>query len=368
MKIVITGAGGFLGRHLQVRLRAAGFGDVIAVPRCAFRDEVSLAEAVERADAIVHLAGINRAEPALVETGNRELAERLTGALDLLDEAPLVMFANSVQRANDTPYGRGKQEAANVLATWADKRGALFVDIVYQNLFGESGRPDYNSFVATFCHRLARGLRPEIHMDQSMQLIHAQDAAQVAMNHLQHAPASTTVQTQGVSTCVSKVLTRLQDIAEIYDRGRIPDLADPFSLQLFNTYRSFLYPGFYPFSLAAKSDDRGVFVETVQSVGGESQVSISTTRPGVTRGNHFHLRKVERFVVVKGRARIAIRPVFGAEVHVFEVSDEQPAFIDMPTLHTHNITNIGHNELCTMFWVNEIYDPADPDTFIEPVE
>jgi UDP-2-acetamido-2,6-beta-L-arabino-hexul-4-ose reductase len=374
VKVVVTGAEGFLGRHLRTRLHAEGTHHVVSVPRSvldghAFDGPTSAAHPLAGTDVVVHLAGRNRGPTDVVEIENRQLAERLVGALDRGGHAPpVIIFANSIQAGSDTGYGRGKRQAAETLAEWSAKSGTAFIDVVFQNLFGESGQPDYNSCVATFCHRLASGLQPEIEIDRTIELLHAQEAVQVLLEQFGEPPTSRTVLTHGHRTTVSEVARRLEGIAQTYARGVMPDLSDSFALQLFNTYRSFLYPGFYPFALLARSDARGRFVEVLRSFGGESQASFSMTHPGVTRGNHFHLRKVERFVVVKGRARIAVRPVYGGGVEIFEVSGDQPAFIDIPTLHTHCITNTGDHELCTLFWVNEMYDPDDSDTFAEAVQ
>ena len=367
MKVAITGADGFLGRHLQVRLRAVSDHEVVAIPRKVLVDPASLRKAVEGVQVVVHLAGVNRDTPEAVETGNVALATRLLEALDATGEPTTVVYANSIHAGTDTPYGRGKQRSAELLADWAQRRGSGFVDIVFQNLFGEGGRPHYNSVVATFCHLLATGGKPQIDVDRPMELMHAQDAAALIINRLQPFSGTRTVETSGHESTVSGVLGVLEEIAGTYVTGRIPSLQEPFHLQLFNTYRSHLYPEWFPRPLVAHSDERGAFVEVVQSVGGEGQTSFSTTRPGITRGNHFHLRKVERFVVVKGQARIAIRPVTGTKVSTFDVSGETPMFVDMPTLATHNITNTGDDELLTLFWINEIFDPTDPDTFFEAV-
>jgi UDP-2-acetamido-2,6-beta-L-arabino-hexul-4-ose reductase len=303
-----------------------------------------------------------------VERGNEDLARRLTEALKSGGRAPRLLYANSVHAAEDTSYGRGKQQASQVFADWAEAAGAPYVDAILPNLFGESGRPDYNSFVATFCHRLASGARPQVDVDRPIELLHAQDASAFIVQHLDsHAPAGA-ISPKGTHTTVGEVLGRLTDLAATYQNGRIPDLTDAFELQLFNTYRSFLYPHGFPRPLTVHRDPRGIFLETVKSVGGPSQSSISSTHTGVTRGNHFHLEKVERFVVVRGRGRLAMRPVWGGPVFAYELSGDSPAFVDIPTLHTHNITNVGDGEMWTTFWANEIYDPSDPDTFAEAVE
>ncbi len=366
-RVAITGADGFLGWHLQVLLRARGIGPVVAIGRGGLADPAGLARQLRGADALVHLAGVNRGDPEAVESGNPALAQRVLEGLDLAEAAPVIVFANSVMTGTDTPYGRGKRRAAECLAAWCDGRGTALVDVVLPNLFGEGGRPDYNSFVATFCHRLASGGVPRVEVDRPVELLHAQVAAGVIADHLAGPAASCTVRPSGRLHRVSEILARLQELAAVYDTGRVPDLSEPFAVELFNTYRSYLYPQMFPRALVAKADDRGAFVETVQSLGGQGQASFSTTRPGATRGEHFHLRKVERFAVVSGQARIAVRPVAREGMITFDLDGDQPAFVDMPTLHTHNITNTGDRQLLTMFWTNEVYNPADPDTYPEPV-
>lgn len=326
-----------------------------------------LREYLAGVDVVVHLAGINRDAPEVVERGNAELAQQLVDALDGIGIAPSIVYANSIHAGTDSPYGRGKWQAGEILGEWADRHGSVFVDVVFQNLFGERGRPDYNSFVATFCHRLATGGTPRIDIDRPVELIHAQDAAKLIVRRLAETMKSEVVNTSGHSTSVGEVLATLQQLSTTYATGRFPTLRDPFTVQLFNTYRSYLYPDWFPQMLDVKADPRGSFVEVVQSMGGAGQTSFSTTVPGVTRGNHFHLRKIERFSVLRGSATIAIRPVMGTATSVFEVSGAEPSFVDMPTLHTHNITNTGTDELLTVFWINELFDPQDADTYPELV-
>jgi UDP-2-acetamido-2,6-beta-L-arabino-hexul-4-ose reductase len=368
VRVAITGAGGFLGWHVGVRLGAVSGHEVLPITRSVFDNDDSLRVVLEKADAVVHLAGINRDTPRAVETGNVALAVRLATALDAADSAPSIIYANSVHAAGDTPYGRGKRRAAAVLRDWADRRGTALVDVVLENVFGEGCRPNYNSFVATFCHRLAHGEVPEVQADRRVQLLHAQDAATFLLDSLNdEVIRSTVVESSGRAALVSEVRDELADLSATYGSGRIPDLGDPFTLRLFNTYRSYLYPQWYPQPLPAKADHRGAFMEAAQVRGGESQTSFSTTNPGMIRGDHFHLRKVERFVVLRGQARIAIRPVGRAHVHTFDVSGDRPVFVDMPTLHTHNITNTGNDELWTLFWISEIFNVADADTYAERV-
>jgi UDP-2-acetamido-2,6-beta-L-arabino-hexul-4-ose reductase len=366
-RIVLTGADGFLGRHLRARLLAAGVDSVVCLSRLGFGDDGTLSRDLVGADAVVHLAGVNRGQPDDVERANEALARRLAQALRTSGGTPRLIYANSVHAGDNTPYGRGKQRASSVFAGWAHAADAAYVDVILPNVFGESGQPDYNSFVATFCHRLASGEPPEVDVDRPIELLHAQDAADFLLDHLAQDSPTGAVSPKGTPTTVGEVLARLADIDATYRAGLIPDLTDAFELRLFNTYRSYLYPHGFPRPLTEHRDFRGLFVETAKSLGGQAQASISSTGPGVTRGNHFHLRKFERFVVVGGRARLALRPVWSRESFTYEVSGEAPALVDIPTLHTHNITNVGDDELWTTFWANEIYDPAQPDTYAEVV-
>jgi UDP-2-acetamido-2,6-beta-L-arabino-hexul-4-ose reductase len=368
MRIAVTGSDGFLGRHLRARLRALAPGDeVVRIGRGTFCDDGALAEALAGAGAVVHLAGVNRGDPDVVEEGNVGMAERLAAMLDKVGGAPRLLYANSVQEGSDSPYGRGKARASEVLSRWATRTGALYVDVVLPNLYGESGRPDYNSFIATFCHRLAAGQQPHIEVDRELQVLHAQDAAAAFVGRLAPGSPGGVLRPPGIMVTVGEVLARLEAIAATYSTGRFPDLSDPLTIRLFNTYRSYLHPQAFPMPLSAHHGPPGSFVETTQVLGGPSQSSFSTTVPGATRGNHFHLRKVERFVVVRGRARMAIRAVWSDQVATFDVCGDSPVIVDMPTLHTHNITNTGDDLLYTVFWVNEVYDAADPDTFAEAV-
>jgi UDP-2-acetamido-2,6-beta-L-arabino-hexul-4-ose reductase len=241
------------------------------------------------------------------------------------------------------------------------------VDVRLPNLFGEHGRPRYNSVVATFCHELANGGMPMVHEDRELPLLHVQDAVE-EMRRLVERDESGTVSPAGRPVTVRSVLERLEDFSRLYATGDIPDITDPFDRALFNTYRSFTFPAHFPIHPPLRSDARGDLFEVVRGHGGQAQVFCSSTVPGVTRGQHFHLRKVERFLVLRGTAEIALRRLFDDTVIRFQVSGDRPAIVDMPTMWVHNITNTGDDELLTLFWADEILDPEHPDTFPEPVE
>lgn len=357
----MTGAEGFLGWHLRVRVRAEGRHEVLPISRENWAD---LPELVASADAIVHIAGVNRGAADEVEHGNVALAQDLARAIDAAGTPRPVVYANSTQSGNGTAYGRGKEAAAGVLRASTEQCGGTFIDVRLPNLFGEHGRPNYNSFVATFVDHAVSGSQPDV-VDRIVPLLHVQAAAAILLDAL--AADSGVICPPSTEIAVSKVWALLKQFTHTYATGDIPRLESQFEVDLFNTLRARLFPDSYPIALTAHADDRGQLVETVRSHGGQGQTFVSTTRPGVTRGEHFHLRKVERFVVLSGRATIGLRRVLDGDVVSFDVTGERPVIIDMPTMWAHNITNTGHEELVTLFWTNELFDPNDPDTYREPV-
>ncbi|MFD2082496.1 polysaccharide biosynthesis C-terminal domain-containing protein [Actinopolymorpha cephalotaxi] len=359
----MTGADGFLGWHVRSRLRALTEHEVVPVNRSAMP---GLAKVVRDADAVIHLAGINRSETEDLRDGNVELARAVGDAVIRAERPVRVVYANSIQAGNGTSYGDGKSAAADTLRKAASEAGAGIVDVRLPNLFGEHGRPHYNSFVATFCHEVASGRTPEVN-DREVSLLHAQDAARVLVDACGPTDAAEELTPVGEPHRVSGVLATLREFHTLYSTGDIPPLANKFDVDLFNTYRAALFPDHYPIRFPKRADARGELVECVRAHGGAGQTFVSSTVPGITRGEHFHLGKVERFVVLRGEAEIALRRLFSDEVVRFRVSGDSPAAIDMPTMWVHNITNIGGGELVTLFWTNSVFDPNNPDTYAEPV-
>lgn len=358
MKIVLTGATGFLGWHTRCRMHALTQHDVMAVTRSNWCD---LPDLVGDADAIIHIAGINRGEPEEVAEGNAQLARDLVAAMQESSSTARLVFANSVQAGNETPYGDGKAAAAAVLAAEAQRINVPFTDVLLPNLFGEHGRPDYNSFTATFIDKRLRGEAPVL-QDRSIELLHVQDAAQALIDGLK-GEGVTMVEPSGHMTSVQEVWDKVCLFSDLYANGEMPPFPSKFDVHLFNTYRAATFPEHCPIPLEPKEDPRGRLVETIRSHGGQGQAFVSTTKPGITRGDHYHLSKIERFAVFQGQARIALRRMFTDEVLEFQVDGEKPVAIDMPTMWTHNITNTGNDVVITQFWTNELFDPERPDTF-----
>lgn len=363
MRIVMTGSSGFLGWHTQLRLSALTDHVVVPVTRANWEN---LSTLVANADAVIHLAGVNRAERSgEVEGGNIRLGEELAHAITAAARPVRVVMSGTIQVERDNEYGRGKLHAQSVIESATVAAGGHFVDVRLPNLFGEHGLPRYNSFVATFIEAALEERRPQIN-DASVELLHAQDAAQSLIDGLDTIEHQ--VRPLGKNMGVAEVWSLIQEFHDSYVvAGEFPDLTSKYRIDLFNSYRAALFPSHYPIDLAPRTDPRGSFVETVRCRGGEGQTSFSSTVPGVTRGEHYHLSKIERFAVIQGDARISLRKKFSDQVVSFDVSGNRPVAIDMPVGWVHNITNTGDQVLLTQFWTHELFRPEAPDTFSEPV-
>jgi len=339
----------------------------VAIDKDVMAEPARLELALAGSDAVFHLAGVNRAPSDDLLSDNIELAKRVTGALDRVGTRPIVVYANSIQAGNASAFGRTKQLAGDHLTAWGRTVGAVVADVRLPNLFGEHGKPHYNSVVATFCDELAHGGKPTVVNDREVPLLHVQEAVDQMLG-LANEGAPGVFKLEGTPMLVSALRTKLTAFHDLYLRGQIPDIARPLDRALFNTYRSFCFPEHYPIYPILRSDDRGDLYECLQSYGGRSLVFSSTSRPGVTRGEHFHLRKVERFLVLRGKAVIALRRLFDHAIVRFPVEGGTPAIVDMPTMWVHSITNVGEGDLLTLFWADEILDQESPDTYPEPVE
>lgn len=367
LRIGITGQAGFVGTHLynQLGLNPEKY-ERIPFEDAHFSDEAKMRAFVRHCDVIIHLAAMNRheSEQVLYET-NIGLVKTLIGAMDAERVAPHVLFSSSTQEDRDNLYGRSKREGREMLEAWAQRTGASFTGLVVPNVFGEFSRPNYNTFIATFAHKLVNGEQPTVMVDSDVKLIHVGSLCRFILAQFGERGVRKAEVPWDFEKKVTEILALFENFKRLYfDQGFIPELKDRNEVNLFNTFRSYIPPRCL--KLVQHADPRGVFVETIKlGVGG--QVSFSTTVPGITRGNHYHVRKIERFTVIKGKARIQLRKIGTEEVLNFDLNGAEPAYVDMPVWYTHNITNVGNDELYTQFWINEWYDPNDGDTYFETV-
>lgn len=369
--IGVTGHNGFVAYHLIQKLKCfpAEF-EIVHFERDFFSSESLLDDFVVQCDAIIHLAAVNRHE-RLEELHriNIELTEKLIDSLKRTRSKAHVFISSSTQEQNENLYGESKKISRTKLAEWAREAGANFTGLIIPNVFGPFGKPFYNSVVATFCHQLVTDQMPRIDNDNNINLIYVIDLADEIIELIRSNNNEETYFVQPKnSILVSEILVVLEDFKNTYlNNGAIPNLDSTFKIQLFNTFRSFIdYKSYFPRYFKENIDERGAFVEVIRH-GISGQSSYSTTVPGITRGNHYHTRKIERFAVIKGKALIELRKVGTDEVLSFELNGEKPSYVDMPIWYTHNIKNIGNEELLTLFWINEPYDPIDPDTYFEIV-
>ncbi|MBN1186537.1 MAG: NAD-dependent epimerase/dehydratase family protein [Bacteroidales bacterium] len=371
LKIGITGQSGFIGTHLYNYLGLQK-DEVTRIPFRDefFNDEILLEEFVKQCDVIVHLAAVNRHnEPEVIYNTNLELIRKLLDACDKTVSKPHILFSSSTQEERDNVFGRSKREGREILTAWAEKNGALFTGMVIPNVFGPFGMPYYNSVVATFSHQLTHNEEPKIEVDAQLKIIYVGDLVQIIYSLIKGKQSATEFRVPHTREIkVTEILSLLKEFKSGYfEKGIFPDLNDPFVRDLFNTFVCYIdNEKRNPVKLLKNTDDRGSFVETVKLTSG-GQVSFSTTRPGITRGNHFHIRKAERFAVIKGKGVIQLRCIGSDKVMNFELNDDEPSYVDMPIWHTHNITNVGSEDLYTIFWISEFFDQEDPDTYFEKV-
>jgi UDP-2-acetamido-2,6-beta-L-arabino-hexul-4-ose reductase len=378
IKIGITGQAGFVGTHLfnTLSLQPDKF-ERIPFEDAYFQDKAKLNTFVQSCDVIVHLAAMNRHnDPEVIYQTNIGLVKQLIGACEETNSTPHILFSSSTQEERDNLYGKSKKEGRLLLEEWALRNNGKFSGLIIPNVFGPFGNPYYNSVVATFCYQITHNETPKIEVDGEIKLIYVSELVSKIIEHMEAMELEPTkkgfadwVPIDHTSVIkVSKLLEKITTFKENYfTNGTIPNLDNPFDRNLWNTFLCYIdHKSFFPFHLKLNTDNRGSFVETVKLNSG-GQVSFSTTVPGITRGNHFHTRKAERFAVIKGKARIEFRRIGTDKVFTFDLDGNQPSFVDMPVWFTHNITNTSDEELYTIFWINEHYDANDPDTFFEKV-
>ena len=328
-KIGITGQDGFVGKHLFNTLGLnPDIYERIEFNIEYFQNEELMNDFVAQCDVIVHLAAMNRhPDPEVIYNTNIELVNKLIKSLDNTNSKAHVLFSSSSQEERDNLYGKSKKEGRELLINWAEKSGGKFTGLIIPNVFGSFGQPNYNSFIATFCHKLTHGEVPHIDNDGEVNLIYVGELVQEIIDQIQSETSNYFYEIPFTATKkVSEVLALLNDYKEKYfDGGEIPELNSTFEHNLFNTYRSYIdYATHYPVKFTQHTDPRGAFVEVIRlGIGG--QCSFSTTVPGITRGNHYHTRKIERFAVIKGKALIQLRKIDTDEVLDFYLDGNEPA-------------------------------------------
>lgn len=388
MKILVTGAKGFVGKNLIAELENRKCGEILAADRET--DTQELLNMACESDFVFHLAGVNRPEKT------EEFMEGNFGLTDLLlkrleenfqktgKKIP-VLITSSIQAVLDNPYGQSKLAGENRMFEYGKKTETAVYVYRLPNVYGKWSRPNYNSAVATFCNNIAVGLPITVNdPNVVMRLVYIDDVVEEFIRALS---GSATPLSQckgkeaesagdkaadfcGVPTVHQRKLGEIADLIKGFKKSRedlsIPNMSDAFVSSLYSTYLSFLPEDDFSYPLVMHEDERGSFTEFLRNED-RGQVSINISHPGITKGQHWHHSKNEKFLVVKGKGLIRFRKIGTDKVIEYPVSGEVLEVVDIPTGYTHSIVNVGDEDMVTVMWANEPFNPDKPDTFFEPV-
>jgi len=368
MRVLVTGANGFIGKNLQMHLRERG--GVEIVPFTREHTATDLPRLLEGVDWVFHLAGINRPEDSSeFVTGNAGLTESLCKAVEKTGRKIPVVHTSSIQVEKDNDYGTSKRSAENALLELNQAGGCPVYIYRLPNVFGKWARPNYNSAVATFCHNVARDLPVQINNpDSVIKLVYIDDVIASFLSLLDGVEHSTPfAEAEPVyQITVGELASQLQRFKATRDNLITENVGTGLTRALYSTYVSYLPPESFTYTVPQHGDERGVFVEMLKTPDA-GQFSFFTAHPGITRGGHYHHSKTEKFLVIKGEACFRFRHMLTGEFYELRTSGEKPEIVETVPGWTHDITNEGDSELVCMLWANEIFDRERPDTFACPV-
>lgn len=369
MNILVTGANGFIGRNLCVHLNEAGFENIETITRA---DNVeSFDNKVKSADFIYHLAGINRPyNNDEFNLGNIDLTQKIVDTLVKNGRDTPILLTSSIQAELNNPYGVSKAGAESVITSYREKTGGLVYIYRLPNVFGKWCKPNYNSAVATFCYNTINDLPITVHnIDAELNLVYIDDVCHTFVSLLTDTPS------EGVGFCeiqpvykttVGKVVELINDFKQIRSSLIINKVGAGFERALYSTYLSYLKPEQFTYNVPSYTDERGSFCEMLKTTD-SGQFSFFTAHPGITRGGHYHHTKNEKFLVLKGKARFKFKHIVTGEEYELNTSEDVRTIVETVPGWTHDITNVGSEELIVMLWANEIFDRDKPDTVAMPL-
>lgn len=369
-RVLVTGARGFIGKNLVVALKRRG--DLEVIEFDIDSPPELLDEGLSVADVVYHLAGVNRPERVEEFTeGNYDLTSRICDTLKSVGRKPVFILSSSIQAALENPYGISKRQAEEAVFAFGRETGAPVFVYRLHGVFGKWCRPSYNSVVATFCHHIACGMPIEISdPSREVELVYIDDVVRAFTGIADGRAPVSDGQYCAAQPTHKVTLGALADTIRSFRESRanlsVPDMSDPFVHALYATYISYLPADDFAYSLSQKSDPRGELAELLKSphIG---QIFVSRTRPGITRGHHYHDTKVEKFVVLEGEAIIRFRSILGGDVIEYPVSGREFRVVDIPPGYTHSIENVGKADMIVLFWADEIFDPDKPDSYYEKI-
>ncbi len=365
MKILVTGANGFVGKNLVAELRNRGYDNILEFTRDC--DLVLLDKYTKECDFVCHLAGVNRPkDESEFMDGNFGLTSTLIDLLKKNNNKAPILITSSIQAEKDNPYGRSKKAVEDLLFNYQKENGIKVYVYRLTNLFGKWSKPNYNTVVATFCHNIARNLDIQINDPEAkLNLCYIDDVLEEFIRALEGNP------TMQDNYCIVPVthsikLGELANLIKSFKDSRtnliVPDMAEAITKKLYSTYLSFLPEDQFAYDLKMNNDHRGSFTEFILTPE-RGQVSVNVSKPGITKGNHWHHTKNEKFLVVNGEGLIRFRRIDSDEIFEYRVSGEKLQVVDIPTGYTHSIVNVGKTDLVTVMWANEYFVPEKPDTY-----
>ena len=370
MRLAITGQNGFIGYHLYntLRFKYPNY-QIIKFKRMLFNNQRELDSLVSSLDIIIHLAGVNRSvnKNDILEK-NLFLTEQLINSIDRTKFKGKLIFASSIKQNEENSYGKSKKISSELFLKASKQNFFTFINLIIPNVFGPFCKPNYNSFIATFCHNSINEIKNNTNDNNQVPLIYIDSLVSFIIDKLNINSSSEFLVNEDLKITVGDVKKLIDDFKETYFiKGNIPNLNTSFKTNLFNTFHSCINPEtYFPRKFNLTTDERGSFSEIIQA-SSNGQTSYSITNPNFIRGNHFHTRKIERFSVLEGEALIEMRKIGSEKVFSFNLSGNNPSYIDMKVWYTHNIKNIGSTNLITLFWINEFFNEKDSDTFSEKV-
>jgi UDP-2-acetamido-2,6-beta-L-arabino-hexul-4-ose reductase len=375
MKVLITGANGFVGKNLQLRLRERADVDLV----CFTRDHTAeqLPELLSGVDFVFHLAGVNRPQdPAEFATGNADLTRELCASVAHVSRATgkkiSILYTSSTQAALDNPYGRSKHEAETALRAIECEPMVSIHLFRLPNVFGKWCRPNYNSAVATFCHNIARGLPIQINDPQAaLTLVYVDDVIDRFLQLMDGADVAVSsdgfeMLTPQYTVQVGQLAQKLESFRDSRTTLTIDRVGTGWTRALYATYISYLPVAAFAYKIPRHADPRGEFVEMLKTPD-SGQFSYFTAHPGITRGGHYHHTKTEKFLVIQGNAKFRFRHMQSGQVHELLTTGDEPQIVETVPGWTHDITNVGDGEMLVMLWANEVFDRERPDTYTCPV-
>jgi UDP-2-acetamido-2,6-beta-L-arabino-hexul-4-ose reductase len=364
-RVLVTGASGFIGKNLCMGLEKRK--DIETIAFDIHNEEAELVTIIPKVDFIIHLAGVNRpSDPKDFMKVNLGFTEMIISMLDGLGVSIPILLSSSIQAEMDSEYGRSKLLAEKKVAAYGQKSNAPYFIFRLHNVFGKWCRPNYNSVVATFCHNIARGLEISVSEEEKeIKLIYIDDVVEAFIRSIdcKTATMKKICYVEPIYTItLGKLAQTIRSFKEIRETKRIPDFSDMLTKRLFSTYLSYIDDKELDYKVEMKRDQRGWLFELLKSQQA-GQIFVSSSFPGITRGNHYHDSKVEKFCLLKGKARVRLRRIDTNKVISYKLDENRIRVVDIPPGYSHSIENISDEPMIVLFWANEPFNADKPDTF-----